>query len=275
MDTTLYKEFLVEEEKFLKVLERNLKDQINRLKVEELSILKLISNSDPSQYGNSSLTNHELLPDDSPMFPHDITNPNEVPITDGHSSGHVEGHVVERRTPLLPSHSNRTEMSSTEFLNRTSDDYAGYSSHSNTSPSKESKSNNVTLNREEEVSKVLKQTDESSSCSTALNNSGTPMGPTDTMTPANSNISSGGTVSSLGETMKINSMDNTLGINSRQRVVRRVGNTNHMDDTSVNAIPLNLDLIQHAPSVEPLPTNRQEFVEEVEEVDEDDDEEEQ
>jgi len=263
----------VEEEKFLQVLERNLKDQINRLKVEELSILKLISNSDPSQYGNSSLTNHELLPDDSPLFPQDSTDPDEVPITDRPSSEQVD--VVERRTPLLPTHSTRPEMSSTEFLNRTSDDYAGYLSHSNTSPSLESKSNNITLNRGEEVSKVLKQTDESSSCSIALNNSGIPMGPTDMMTPVNSSKSPGGTVSTLGETMKINSADNTVGINSRKRVVPRVGNTNQMDDTSVNAIPLNLDLMQHAPSVEPLATMDQEFIEEVEEVDDDEDENEQ
>ena len=68
MDTTLYKEFLVEEEKFLKVLERNLKDQINRLKVEELSILKLISGSDRSEYNDTTLADHDLLPDDTQLF---------------------------------------------------------------------------------------------------------------------------------------------------------------------------------------------------------------
>ena len=51
MSYSLYREFLTEKEKFLHQLERNLQDQINRLKVEELSLLKLISSSDAGQYG--------------------------------------------------------------------------------------------------------------------------------------------------------------------------------------------------------------------------------
>jgi len=45
-----YRNILVEEEKFLKQMQRNLQDQLNRLKIEELSLLKLISMSDPRQY---------------------------------------------------------------------------------------------------------------------------------------------------------------------------------------------------------------------------------
>ena len=45
MNIELYKEFLQEEEKFLKQLEKNVNDQLNRLKVEELSLLKVISSS--------------------------------------------------------------------------------------------------------------------------------------------------------------------------------------------------------------------------------------
>ena len=45
MNIELYKEFLQEEEKFLKQLEKNVNDQLNRLKVEELSILKVSSSS--------------------------------------------------------------------------------------------------------------------------------------------------------------------------------------------------------------------------------------
>merc|ERR1712126_168743 len=39
----MYRDVLAEEEKFLKNLQRNLQDQLNRLKIEELSLLKLIS----------------------------------------------------------------------------------------------------------------------------------------------------------------------------------------------------------------------------------------
>lgn len=41
-DMNLYREYLFEEEKFLKNLDRNLQDQMNRIKVEEISIRKLI-----------------------------------------------------------------------------------------------------------------------------------------------------------------------------------------------------------------------------------------
>lgn len=44
-EKTVYKGYLEEEAKFLKGLERNIQDHINRLKVEELSLLKLISNA--------------------------------------------------------------------------------------------------------------------------------------------------------------------------------------------------------------------------------------
>lgn len=52
----LYREYLLEEEKFLKNIERNFQDQINRLKVEELSVLKLISVT-----GGASQIAHEEL----------------------------------------------------------------------------------------------------------------------------------------------------------------------------------------------------------------------
>jgi len=44
-EKTAQHEYLVEEEKFLKEIEKNLQEHINRLKVEELSLLKLISNA--------------------------------------------------------------------------------------------------------------------------------------------------------------------------------------------------------------------------------------
>lgn len=61
MSINLYKEFLLEEERFLKGLERNLKDQINRLSVEELSILKLISSKDPTQFDDVSNHGNNFL----------------------------------------------------------------------------------------------------------------------------------------------------------------------------------------------------------------------
>lgn len=48
-----YKEHLEEEEKFLKGLERHIQDHINRLKVEELSLLKLISNTSKADDDNT------------------------------------------------------------------------------------------------------------------------------------------------------------------------------------------------------------------------------
>lgn len=49
-----YKEHLEEEEKFLKGLERNIQDHINRLKVEELSLLKLISDTSKADEDNTA-----------------------------------------------------------------------------------------------------------------------------------------------------------------------------------------------------------------------------
>ena len=47
-EKSVQQEYLVEEEKFLKEIEKNLQEHINRLKVEELSLLKLISNANQS-----------------------------------------------------------------------------------------------------------------------------------------------------------------------------------------------------------------------------------
>lgn len=54
MSRSLYLEFLTEEEKCLSQLESKIKDQLNRLKVEELTLLKLISNSDHIQHPNTT-----------------------------------------------------------------------------------------------------------------------------------------------------------------------------------------------------------------------------
>ncbi|XP_057315862.1 uncharacterized protein LOC130656935 [Hydractinia symbiolongicarpus] len=54
MSHSLYLEFLMEEEKCLSQLESKIKDQLNRLKVEELTLLKLISNSDHIQHPNTT-----------------------------------------------------------------------------------------------------------------------------------------------------------------------------------------------------------------------------
>ena len=62
-EKTVYKEYLQEEEKFLKGLERHVQDHINKLKVEELSLLKLISDTsradDDSINKNQQATNFQ------------------------------------------------------------------------------------------------------------------------------------------------------------------------------------------------------------------------
>uniref|UniRef100_A0A7M5V0I3 Uncharacterized protein n=2 Tax=Clytia hemisphaerica TaxID=252671 RepID=A0A7M5V0I3_9CNID len=70
-EQSVYKQYLVEEEKFLKNLEKNVQDHINRLKVEELTLLKLISSASnnvdgdeeentSSQESPNDVADHEL-----------------------------------------------------------------------------------------------------------------------------------------------------------------------------------------------------------------------
>ena len=59
-DKANYKEHLEEEEKFLKGLERHIQDHINRLKVEELSLLKLISDTSKADDDNTDDNNQQI-----------------------------------------------------------------------------------------------------------------------------------------------------------------------------------------------------------------------
>ncbi|XP_065661257.1 putative uncharacterized protein DDB_G0287457 [Hydra vulgaris] len=55
--SSLYRSYLSEEEKYLMALQRNLKDQISRLKVEEMTLLSLISNFTSETNSSTNQTN--------------------------------------------------------------------------------------------------------------------------------------------------------------------------------------------------------------------------